>query len=251
MKEKIKKNRIVVCLYKNIFARGKVGRKNDANRENWVKSKLEKIPIGLTILDAGAGELRYKKYCNHLKYISQDFAQYDGSGDGTGLQMGSWDQSNIDIISDITSIPMDDESIDAILCIEVLEHIPEPVIAIKEFSRLLKKGGVLILTAPFNSLTHFAPYHFSTGFNKYFYEKHLVDNYFDIIEIKSNGNYFEYIAQELRRLSEVAKRYSGKNLIFSRIFIKLLLIVLGRLSRKDNGSDELLCYGYHILAKRK
>ena len=251
MNEKLKKNRIVIWLYKNIFARGKVGRHNDENRESWVRSQLDKLTKGLTILDAGAGELRYKKYCSHLKYISQDFAQYDGNGDGSGLQMGSWDQSNIDIISDITSIPMDDESVDAILCIEVLEHIPEPVLAIKEFSRLLKKGGTLILTAPFNSLTHFAPYHFSTGFNKYFYEKHLNENNFEILKIETNGNYFEYIAQELRRIPEVSKKYAGKNLIFSRLFIKLILIVLGSLSRKDNGSDELLCYGYHILAIKR
>lgn len=250
MKEKLKKNRVAIWFYKNIFARGKVGRKNDENREHWVKNQLGKLSQGLTILDAGAGELRYKKYCGHLKYISQDFAQYDGSGDGTGLQMGNWDQSKIDIISDITSIPLDADSIDAILCIEVLEHLPDPVMAIKEFSRLLKSGGTLILTAPFNSLTHFAPYHFSTGFNKYFYEKHLNENNFQILEIETNGNYFEYIAQELRRIPEVSKKYSGKNLFISRIYIKLLLVVLGRLSRKDNGSDELLCYGYHILAKK-
>lgn len=251
MKEIIKKNKIVVWLYKNIFARGKVGRQNDEKRESWVRSQLGNLPDGMTILDAGAGELRYKKYCEHLKYISQDFAQYDGSGDGTGLQMGNWDQSNIDIISDITSIPLGDESVDAILCVEVLEHIPEPILALKEFSRLLKSAGILILAAPFNSLTHFAPYHFSTGFNKYFYEKHLFDYNFEILKIETNGNYFEYIAQELRRLPEITKRYSGKNLVLSRIFIKLLLFILGRLSRKDNGSDELLCYGYHILAKKK
>ncbi|MBI5325181.1 MAG: methyltransferase domain-containing protein [Ignavibacteriae bacterium] len=251
MNEKVKHNKIIIWLYKNIFAKGKVGRLNDANRENWVKSQVEKIPNGLKILDAGAGELRYKKFCSHLDYISQDFSQYDGSGDSTGLQMGSWDQSKIDIISDITAIPMDNESIDVILCVEVLEHVPEPIKVISEFSRLLKKNGKLILTAPFNSLTHFAPFHFSTGFNKYFYEKHLSENGFEILEINKNGNYFEYTAQELRRLPEVSKRYTGKNIFLSRLLIKLLLITLGRLSSKDKGSDELLCYGYHILAEKK
>ncbi|TAL70781.1 MAG: class I SAM-dependent methyltransferase [Bacteroidetes bacterium] len=250
MKEILKQNKFITWLYHNVFARGKVGRFNEENRENWIKEQLQKLSPGLTILDAGAGELKYKNYCSHLNYVSQDFAQYDGSGDGSGLQTGSWDQSNIDIVSDITSIPLENESIDVILCVEVLEHVPEPVLVIKEFTRLLKKGGNLILTAPFNSLTHFAPYHFSTGFNKYFYEKHLIDNGFGIIEIERNGNYFEYMAQELRRLPEVAKKYSNKSLIFSRLFIKFLLFILGRLSRKNNGSEELLCYGYHILAKK-
>lgn len=70
------------------------------------------------ILDAGAGELAYKHFCSHLHYVSQDFAQYDGKGNASGLQMGTWDQSNLDIISDITSIPEKDASFDAIMCIK-------------------------------------------------------------------------------------------------------------------------------------
>ena len=116
--------------------------------------------------------------------MSQDFAQYDGKGDGMGMHKGGWDQSNLDIISDITAIPEPDASFDAIMCVEVFEHLPEPIKAIQEFARLLKPGGLLILTAPFCSLTHLAPYHFYTGFNRYFYEKHLPANGFRIIELQ-------------------------------------------------------------------
>ena len=76
-----------------------------------------------------------------------------------GLQTGEWDTSRIDLVSDITEIPAPDASFDAILCSEVLEHIPEPTHALDEFMRLLRPGGTLILSAPFASLVHFAPYH--------------------------------------------------------------------------------------------
>ena len=145
----------------------KVGTTNEFERIKWIESSLKKIPAGLTLLDAGAGESQFKKFCGHLKYIAQDFAQYDGSGD-IGIQTGTWDNTRLDIVSDITSIPLPDQSVDAIMCTEVFEHIPNPVLAIKEFSRLVKPGGYLLITAPFASLTHFAPYHFASGFSRFF-----------------------------------------------------------------------------------
>jgi len=117
-----------------------VGTTNESARVKWIEETLKKIPEGLTILDAGAGELQFKKFCSHLKYIAQDFGQYSGDGE-IGLQTGTWDNSKLDIVSDIVSIPLPDHSLDAIMCTEVLEHIPDPVRAIKEFNRLVKPGG--------------------------------------------------------------------------------------------------------------
>ena len=90
-----------------------------------------------------------------------------------GIQKESRDYSNLDIVSDITSIPVSDNTFDVIMCIEVFEHLPNPIDALVELNRVLKPGGKLILTAPFASLTHYSPYHYATGFNKYFYEYHL------------------------------------------------------------------------------
>lgn len=232
----------------------KLGSNNEATRHEWIKKTLENLTPGLKILDAGAGECQYKKYCTHLDYTSQDFAQYDGNGDKKGLQTGQWDNSGLDIISDITAIPKPANSYDAILCTEVFEHLPDPPAAIKEFSRLLKKGGHLIITAPFCSLTHFAPYHFYTGFNKYFYQHHLPANNFKIIEISPNGNYYEYIGQELKRIPSLIGQYTTSKkagflykLYLYGIFF-LPLVLLSRLNKKNNNSQELLNFGLHIHA---
>ena len=148
-----------------------IGATTDEVRVNWVIKQLKALPEGIRILDAGAGELRFKPHCGHLQYVAQDFAQYDGGGDGVGLQTGKWDNTQLDIVSDITRIPVDDASFDAILCTEVFEHIPDAISAVREFARILKPGGTLLITAPFNSLTHFAPYHFC-GYNRYWYVHH-------------------------------------------------------------------------------
>lgn len=229
-----------------------VGTYNEINRLIWLEKILADLPAGIRILDAGAGEQQHRNYCAHLDYVSQDFAKYDGSGNCAGLQMGTWDQTSLDIVSDITAIPEPDASFEAIMCIEVLEHLPDPLAAITEFARLLKDDGHLIITAPFCSLTHFAPYHFASGFNSYFYEKHLPDAGFDITELIPNGNYFEYLAQEIRRLCWVAEHYAKyKTTIVDTISINFMLKALERQSKKDKGSSELLCFGYHVVAKKR
>lgn len=240
---------IILILCKEVHL--KFGLENEERRKLWLSHALSSIKSDLSILDAGAGELRNKEYCKHLKYVSQDFCQYEGVGDSKGLQMGSWDTRKIDIVSDICSIPVPDSSFDVLLCSEVLEHLPDPVAAIHEFSRILKIGGELILTAPFASLTHFSPFHYSTGFNRYFYEKHLKDTGFEIEEILSNGSFFEFLAQEVYRTEGMTNSYSNHKFgYFDRKIVQLFIKLLERIGVSDKGSSQVLCFGYNVKAKK-
>ncbi|MEO5646617.1 MAG: class I SAM-dependent methyltransferase [Candidatus Paceibacterota bacterium] len=236
---------------------------NGRNREAWLEKTLAKIPAGKTLLDAGAGELQYKKFCEHLDYTSQDFGGYDGQGNAEGFQTKTWDNTKLDIVSDIIDIPVENASFDSILCVEVFEHIPQPALAVKEFSRILKPGGALIVTAPFCSLTHFAPFYFANGYSKYWYEKVLTENGFEIEEMDFNGNYFTYMAQELRRLPFMVNNYHKKDvsfikkigrvisMFFLKLFIAPLFLLLYIFSKNDVSSNQILCFGIHVVAKKK
>lgn len=230
-----------------------VGTKNLNEREAWLEKTLNTIPKSHRILDAGAGELQYKRFCSHLDYVSQDFGGYDGQGNQQGLQMESWDNSLLDIVSDIAEIPEKPKSFNAIMCIEVFEHIPHPTEAIQEFSRLMKKGGKLIITTPVSSLTHFAPFYFYNGYSRYYFEKVLPEHGFIIKEITYNGNFFEYVAQELRRLESVSEKYSERHTPFTseeQIARDILLSKLQRLTDTDTGSSEILSLGIMVVAEK-
>jgi SAM-dependent methyltransferase len=55
---------------------------------------------------------------------------------------------DVDIVADITAIPLPDSSLDVILCHRVLEHVLDDTGAMREFHRLLRPGGTLNLSVP-------------------------------------------------------------------------------------------------------
>ena len=227
-----------------------IGKNNASNLNNWVKNELESIEKGLTILDVGAGTAQHKKHCSHLNYKSHDFAKYNSDGDGKGLQKSNLEYVDLDYVSDITNLDINDESIDVILCTEVLEHIPDPISAINEMKRVLKIGGKIILTTPFNSVTHWSPFFFYPGFSPNFFEHYLKDN-FSIKKLNLSGDYFSYVSQELRRLQSVNYKYSKINTSFLfEIALRYVLRILNKMMLKDSGSEELLAYGVFVTATR-
>lgn len=230
-----------------------IGRNIEAKREAWVLEQLRGLPSGVRVLDAGAGQQRYRKPAEAmgLEYIAQDFGKYDGTGDGSGLQTGSWNYGDLDIISDITEIPVSDASFDAVLCVSVLEHIPDPISALKEFSRILRAGGSLILTAPAQSFVHFAPYFFCSGFSKFFYNRYLPEAGLSIVKQDFNGSLFEYLAMIIRQLPAHGNKYSGLTLSRNEEYAMVTILkALQRAENTDSGSWEFCAADVMLVANK-
>ncbi len=54
-----------------------------------------------------------------------------------------------DIVADVEHLPLKDGTFDTVICLEVLEYITHPKQALCEMGRVLRPGGMLVLSAPF------------------------------------------------------------------------------------------------------
>ncbi|MBU3978202.1 methyltransferase domain-containing protein [Patescibacteria group bacterium] len=91
---------------------------------------------------------------------------------------------NVNLICDITNLPIKNESIDIIINRAVLEHIPNDQKAVSEMFRILKKGGFIICFYPFIQGFHASP----KDYTRKTYEgvKELFKN-LELIELKCYG----------------------------------------------------------------
>ena len=178
-------------------------------RDKFIITELEKLSNGLSILDAGCGSQRYKKYCDHLKYYSNDTGNYtlDKKKNffSNGInKIGNYEYGNIDYKSNIWNIDAETAKFDAILCTEVFEHIPYPEKALIEFNRLLKTDGKLILTIPSNCLRHMDPEYYFSGFSDNWIKKFMKESKFKIQEIQTIGDYYSWMAVEISRTAMIS-----------------------------------------------
>lgn len=67
---------------------------------------------------------------------------------------------NVDVVADAHVLPYVDNSVDAIYCEAVIEHLSDPVKAVKEMCRVLKKGGEAFVVTPFLQAYHGYPHHY-------------------------------------------------------------------------------------------
>ena len=83
---------------------------------------------GLEVLDVGAGDRPYRE-------LFPDAVAFDLPGSAHAQLHGR-----------IDAIPVDDASFDVVLCLQVLEHVPDPAAAVRELNRAVRPGGRVLLS---------------------------------------------------------------------------------------------------------
>lgn len=116
--------------------------------DTFAKQKLQKIfSEKKTIIDIGGGLRIDPEKNNRLENTNAWLQDYMTQVDYKILDKVP--DYKPDIVGDIHDLPFSDNSVDAIICIAVLEHVEEPQRAVREIYRVLKPGGYAYLYAPF------------------------------------------------------------------------------------------------------
>jgi SAM-dependent methyltransferase len=149
--------------------------------EKFFDEKVRLVAEGEIVVDLG-GARGYQKLLSPYRGIFKQYKTLDYSA-----------ATNPDIVGDVHSLPMPDQSVDGILSIYVLEHVEHPEKVFSEMFRVLKKGGRALVCAPF-----LHPYHPREGdYNYPDYFRYTSDGLrflardFQIIEITPVKLFFE------------------------------------------------------------
>ena len=147
----------------------------------FIDEKIREISRGGVVLDIGGGEpfskwlAEYKELFKDCDYKAMDYDPASGA----------------EVIGDIHAIPLNDGTIDSIICHCVLEHVKDPIRAVGELHRILKVGG-----AVFGRVPSIYPYHARKGhYPDYwrFFDDTLLFLFkdFKTVELAKRGGYFK------------------------------------------------------------
>ncbi len=137
------------------------------------------------LLDVGAGNAKYRGL------IQPSVSAY------TTCDM--FPGKNIDVVCDVDHLTFADGAFDTVISTQVLEHVPHPWRMIAEVSRVLKPGGICMVSAPF-----LVPYHADPhDYFRYTPEglrSLMEDNGFEVVECASYGK-IGVVLSELTRFT--------------------------------------------------
>lgn len=128
---------------------------HDERFPGWMTSIFSKNTPKKLVVDIGGG-LRFKstqgdRYNSGTAWLSKLAENVDYK------IMDPVDTFHPDIVGDIHKMPFADNSIDAIICSSVLEHVTNPFLAAEEIYRTLKPDGQIYLYVPFLYYYHPEP----------------------------------------------------------------------------------------------
>lgn len=127
-----------------------------AEEHEKVAGLLGDLPRGSKVLDVPAGAGALSKRLSDMGFAVEAGDLEPDSFEAEGINCTALDLN--------AQLPFEDESFDAAVCVEGIEHLENPFGLIRELCRVLKQGGRLVITTPNITSANSRLRFFLTGF---------------------------------------------------------------------------------------
>jgi SAM-dependent methyltransferase len=113
-------------------------------RREIIRVELDRLPLprGAIVLDAGCGSGRTLQELKRYGQVSG--IELDEEAAEAARSRGEGEV----MVGRLEELPWGDDAFDLITCLDVIEHIPDDRVALRELMRVTKPGGWLVLTVP-------------------------------------------------------------------------------------------------------
>lgn len=136
------------------------------------------------VLDVGCGHMPFRSFT----------LQHASAYEGFDIEARTPGVTHIGNAEAMTDIPAD--AYDTLLNFEVLEHLPHPQRAVAEFARVLKPGGMLLITVPHLSRLHEEPHDYFR-YTTYGLRTMLSDAGLEVVRITPTAGLFSFLAHQV------------------------------------------------------
>lgn len=110
------------------------------------------------ILEIGIGKGDLASKLSQIEHSRISYLGIDISNEGVRIARRKLDSRFRFLVADGTSLPLESQQFDIVICSEVIEHIIKREKLLAEISRVLKAGGYLLMTTPNpKALTYMLP----------------------------------------------------------------------------------------------
>lgn len=152
------------------------------------------------------------------------------------------------IRADATGLPFQSSLFDAVVCLEVLEYVWQPQAALIEISRVLKPGGVLLLSTPFLHRVDAANDYWR--FTEPGLRVLLQKAGFEVVQWHAQGNALAASVNVLRYVVSVQRSWVRRvvSIILRPIFEMMLSVDSAITARRPNLAS--FATGYMVVARR-
>ncbi len=158
-------------------------------------------------------------------------------------------QTNPDILIDLPNIPLEDNSIDVVLCTEVMEYIYDFRELLFQMGRVIKPGGVLILSTPFIGALHGDSEGDYYRFTESLLIKELTDS-FTIESVERMGGIVAVIYDLFRSYMSYQTKRSFMIRVLSALFIKSNRFFIW-LDKKSFKNNYYINSGFLLVVRKK